>query len=264
MEGVGVRPQPRSIRQMRRPPGRHELPELRPVAEDAEMGELVDDDGLEGVRWGEDEAPREHQAPVLRGAPPPCPRVAKSELADGDAEGGAMGGDGSIDRHSCALAEPGLEDPRDGSPVAWSDPDHELVATVGPDPLDRRATSGRWCRRDAYPMELAAVVDQATIGRTPTRRGLGLLAREALEMAPDPALAFPDERLDPVVGLGPASPCRGRHGNLEAAPRINAQSQATGTGRAAQDVPEGATRERDSPLRLLDLRGCRPCHHRRS
>ena len=85
-------------------------------------------------------------------------------------------------------------------------------------------------------MELAAVVDEAAVGRPAPRRGLGLLPLEAAEMAPDPALALPDERFDPLVGPGPAAARRGWHGHEEAVSAIDAQSQSTSPGRASEDV----------------------------
>ena len=43
---------------------RDQRPERAPVSEHAEMGELVDDDGIEGLRWRKHQAPRERQAPA--------------------------------------------------------------------------------------------------------------------------------------------------------------------------------------------------------
>ena len=43
---------------------RDERPERAPVSEHAEMGELVDDDGIERLRWTEHQAPREGEAPA--------------------------------------------------------------------------------------------------------------------------------------------------------------------------------------------------------
>jgi hypothetical protein len=34
------------------------------MPEQAEMGELVDDHGIEGLRWGKHQSPRERQAPA--------------------------------------------------------------------------------------------------------------------------------------------------------------------------------------------------------
>ena len=60
--------QPASPGEVVRDAGGDHRPELRPVAEDAQVGQLVDDDGLEGLRQGEDEAPRERQPTRVRGA----------------------------------------------------------------------------------------------------------------------------------------------------------------------------------------------------
>ena len=44
--------------------GRDERPERAPVSEHAKMGELVDNDGIEGLRWRKHQSPGEGQAPA--------------------------------------------------------------------------------------------------------------------------------------------------------------------------------------------------------
>ena len=54
----------------------HQRPEPRTVTEDPQVGQLVDDDGLEGLGRGQDEPPREREAAAARRAPPARARVA--------------------------------------------------------------------------------------------------------------------------------------------------------------------------------------------
>jgi hypothetical protein len=58
---------------------RNDRPEPRPVTKDAQVGELVDDDRVEGLGRGKDQPPREGQTTLPRGTPP-----ARSLVPHGD------------------------------------------------------------------------------------------------------------------------------------------------------------------------------------
>ena len=57
MQLGGVVVQPSAPRAVVWPPRRDERPESRPVPEDPEVGQLVDDHGLQGLVRGQDQAP---------------------------------------------------------------------------------------------------------------------------------------------------------------------------------------------------------------
>ena len=76
---VGVVVQPAPPRPVVRPPDRDERPEARAVAEHPQVGELVDDDRLEGLRRREDEPPRERQPALPRRAPPARAGIAQRD-----------------------------------------------------------------------------------------------------------------------------------------------------------------------------------------
>ena len=83
VQRVRVPPQPRPVGEVRRPPAGDQRPEARAVPEHPEVRELVDHDRLERARRGQDEAPREHQPAVPRGAPPSAPGVADVDARRG-------------------------------------------------------------------------------------------------------------------------------------------------------------------------------------
>src|SRR5690348_883145 len=117
---------------MVRPARGDEGPEPRAVAEDAEMGELVDDDRLERFGRGEDEPPAEHQPAVARRASPPAPWIAQRDRRRRHAEGTGVVRDRRVDRDPGIRLEPRLEDAADPLAVARGEGNSELEA-IGTD-----------------------------------------------------------------------------------------------------------------------------------
>src|SRR6478609_6404184 len=104
-----------------------DLPELRAVAEHAQVGQLVDDDRLERLRRGEDQSPREGQTALPGGAAPARALVADAQRGRADAEGRRMPGDVALDRRAGTWLEPRLQDCRCRAPVRWGQMDDQLV-----------------------------------------------------------------------------------------------------------------------------------------
>src|SRR5260221_1714797 len=75
----GVLAQPASPQGVVGAARRDERPEARPVTEDAQMRELVDDHGFETLRRSEDEPPREGEPALPGGTPPARPLIANAD-----------------------------------------------------------------------------------------------------------------------------------------------------------------------------------------
>ena len=124
-------PQPASPDEMVRATARDDCPEARPVPEDPEMGELVDDDRFERFGWCQDEAPGEAQPTLSRRAPPPAALVADRDGSRGHIERGSVTSDLALDEDAGAVAEPRLEDRRHWPAISPGQLDDELVAVRG-------------------------------------------------------------------------------------------------------------------------------------
>lgn len=81
-----------------RPSGGHDRPEPRPVTEHPQVRQLVDHHGLEGLWRRQDQAPREAEATLARGAPPARPLVADAEPHWDYFEGSRVATDLTLDR----------------------------------------------------------------------------------------------------------------------------------------------------------------------
>src|SRR5262245_457302 len=112
---MGVAPEPGAIGEMIGPPRRDQGPEPGAVAEDAQVGELVDHDGLERSGRREDEAPREHEPAVARGTPPAAPRVTDGDGRRRDPEWARVRRDRPVDRLFGPFAKPRLQQALDGT-----------------------------------------------------------------------------------------------------------------------------------------------------
>ena len=134
-------------------------PEPRAVPEDAEMGQLVADDGLEGLGGRQDEAPRERQPARSRGTPPAGPRVAQGDAGRSDVERSRVQGDRGLDLAARLVPQPGLEDPGVSSPVRGDAVDDELVV----EPDDVRPADPGHRRNDADPVQPTAERDHASV-----------------------------------------------------------------------------------------------------
>jgi hypothetical protein len=89
-------------------------------------------------------------------------------------------------------------------------------------------------------MQVAEVADLGAVADRPARlegRELSLLAGD---VAPDPALAEGEERLDTVVGSGPATASGRRDADEDTANRIECHADPPGCGRTAKRVAKGA------------------------
>ncbi len=176
--------------------GRDELPEAGAVPEGAEMCELVDDDRLERLRPGEDEAPRERQPAGPARAPPPAALIADRDRGRRDAERDGMAGDRPVDRDPRAGTEPSLEDVRQPICVPGHEADVELVSRVPTDACDRRAPCTCHDGDESDPVRLTQVRDGRAVADVAAGgRGFpGHVHRR--EVATDPALAVTRERRD--------------------------------------------------------------------
>src|SRR2546426_3917179 len=103
-------------------------PEARPVTEDPEMGQLVDDDRFERFRRRQDEPPREAQPALTRRASPAAALVADRHGGRGDVERGSVAGDLTLHEDAGTVPEPRLEDCGHWTAIRVGQPDDELVA----------------------------------------------------------------------------------------------------------------------------------------
>ena len=179
------------------------------MAEDAEVGELVDDDRLERLGRGKHEAPREVQPTLARGTPPSAALVADRHRDGPDLEGGRVQRNRGVHRRAGPLAKPALEHLGHAAPVPWRQPDDQLVAADVADPGDRGPSRpGRV--DDPDPVQLAAVADHRPVAEPAAGRKLGSLPRHPLDVPAQPRFALAEEPLDHGLGVGPAAARRRR------------------------------------------------------
>src|SRR5258708_32773266 len=138
-------PQPASPDEMVRAATCDDRPESRAVTKDPEMGELVDDDRFERLRWRQDQAPREAQPALSRRAAPAAALVADRDRGRGHVERGGVTGDLALNEDAGAVAAPRLEDCRHSPALRPGQLDDELVA-VG-SALPGNACSSGSCHR---------------------------------------------------------------------------------------------------------------------
>jgi hypothetical protein len=218
----------------------------------------VDDDRLEGFRRREHETPTEHDPPLTGSTAPSSARVAERDRVRPNAESLGVISDRAVDRQLRLMAEPTLQDAVDPVAIPRDQRHVKLEARRGHDPAHRRPTARR--RRDSQPVELAAVADRRAVGQPASSHQLGTFARDPIQMAPDPALAIPEERVDPCLGVGPAATCRRRDGDDETEVRVDRDPEMTRSSRVAKNVLErGAQRDRPSRsvATALAIRRCR-------
>ncbi len=141
---------------------RNERPEPRSVAEDAQVGKLVDHYGIERFGWRQDETPRERQSPGPGSAPPAGPRVAEGHGLRRHRERGGVLVDRCADLASRLVLEPRLEDGAVRSSIR-ADPVHDEFVVECDDVGSTHSGHGR---HDADPVETATERDTAAVART--------------------------------------------------------------------------------------------------
>ena len=204
------------------------------MAEDSEMGELVDDDRLEGLGRGEDEPPAEHEPALARRAPPAAVRVPQGDRSRIHGQRGGVTGDLGIHGDAGPLSEPRLQNAVDPLVISLDECDVELVAGLPTDPGNGRSPAP--AGRDPEAMELAPISDERTIGEAAPRGELGALAGEPLEVAADPRVAAAEEGLDLRFGMGPAAARRRRDRDDEPDGRIDRDPEPARPGGSPEHV----------------------------
>src|SRR5207249_404931 len=166
-----------------------------------------------------------------------------------------------MDGLGSTLAEPCPEDSVEGAPFRGGEVDHELVAGVAATALDRGSPSRVPVSPDMEAVELAAIGHEPAVTGTAARACRLMLPRLPVEVAQDPLLALPQERMDTILGPGPAATCRRRHGDDEAISVVDGHAEAPRAMRPSQAVLHRAFAEPDRRARRLDLRDGRLSHH---
>jgi hypothetical protein len=251
--------QPAAPDEMVRAARRDQGPEPRSVPEHAEMGELVDHDRLERLRRREDEPPAEHQAALPGGAAPAASRIANGDRGGSDAEGRRVVLHRRIDRDPGLVPQPSLQDLGHARAIASGERHAQLEPLRRHDPGDRRATGKprtwrgdpRGGRCDPQAMELAPEAERGAVGEAAPGCQLGALARPSIQVAADPRLAFPQERLDPRLGMGPAPTVSGRDRDDEPELGVDRDPEVAGPSRVAENVVERRAAQRDRPSRRV-------------
>jgi len=220
-------PQPAAPDEMVRSAAGNDGPEARPMTEDAEMGELVDDDRFERLRWRQDEPPRKAQPALTRCASPAAALVADRHGGRRNVERGSVTGDLALHEDTGTVAEPCLED-CGYRPAIWTRQlDDELVAIRSAFADDAGSAGPARCFDDAEAMELAAIADRGPVAQPATGRELGAVARLARKVTANPGLPLAEESFDIGFGTGPAAPRRRWDGHDEPVGRMDRQPQPT-------------------------------------
>lgn len=252
MELEGVVTQPPPPDGVVRLAGGDEGPEGGPVTEDAQVGKLVDDDGLEGRRRGEDEAPREGEAALPGGTPPARPRVADRDRPRGHGEGSPVVLDGPFDGATSLGAAPVAEDGGRWSEFAHRQPkpDHPALARVAGRTrivLDR--CSAPVARLDPEAVEGTAEAEQAAVADDASLADGRQRCPTPSEVTLQPGLAAPQERLDERLRGRPAAAVRGRQADDETEPRIDGRPETAGALRPAEEVRNRTAAQVREPVR---------------
>ena len=224
-----------------RPYRRDEPPEPRTMPEHAQVRELVDHDGLQGRRRGQDQPPRKRQPTLPRRTPPSGSRIAQRDGRRRDREHGRVPGDRCIDGTTGLLAKPTLHDGRVGFGLARDAVDDELpgpckVHDVGPaDAADRR--------HDPHPVQVAKVRDRASI---PCPAALGedcRLFRLPNQVAPQPRLAQAKELGRPPLPV--------RTTQVPSSRRISFANPIAHTGSFSGSATRAKTSSRDAEIVIV-------------
>ena len=232
------------------PPARDYLPESGPVAKHAQMGQLVDNDGLQRLRGCEHQPPRKGQTPRPRATPPTSTRVADGDRGGGHCKRSRVSVDLAVDRSAGANPQPCLQDGRQLPPLTGAQAHDKLVAFVATLATDCGSATDRLSGHDPETVRLSAEPEHAAVAGGPQRRELRVLAGLPVEVPPQPRLAFGRKRLRQTLSLSPAAsgPRRNRHdGHV---PGIDGQADETGTGRSTDGAFEPPRRQpqRRSPF----------------
>jgi hypothetical protein len=239
-------------------------PEARPVTEDAEMGELMDDDRFERFRWRQDEPPGEAQPTLTRCTSPAAALVADRHGGRGNVERCSVTGDLSLHEDTGTVAEPGLEDGGNGPAIRARQPDNELVAILGALAGDAGSARPRGRVEHTESVELAAIADRGPVAQPAACRELRAVARLTGEVTANPRLSLAEEPFDIGFGMSPAAARRRWEGHDEPVGRMDRQPQPARADRAAEDVRRQWGRL--PPLERVGRHRCRWCHiavHRR-
>src|SRR3954447_5862953 len=234
------------------PPGCDERPEAGPVAEHAQVGQLVYDDGLERGGRREDERPAEGQARPARRASPAAAGVPDRHRARLHAEGRRMAADLPIDGDAGSRSERLHEDEAERTPVGAPEPNDKLVGTEAGRawlPADRRPPRrGRADRDHPQSMQLAAIRHERAVGERTERLDPGALSGLAIQVATQPRLALGQELLDLAFRGGPSTAPGERNAHDDAELAVERHAQRPAPGGSAQSVPD---RSGDEPRRPL-------------
>ena len=187
------------------------------------MGELVDNDGLQGLGWREDEPPREGQPAGARGAPPARPRVSHRDADGSTPSAVGVASMSRVDRPARrAAVSHASRIGTDRAPVAatrWMTSSSLAAPPMPLDPDDpgppaRPQTRG--ARRGTDPRPVAG-----TAARPPVSAGCGPAGRE---VATQPRLALGEERGRRRSGSAAVSP-GGRDGHDDPTVRVDDDPQ---------------------------------------
>ncbi len=239
MQLQGVVAQPAPPEPVIGPPAGHDLPEARAVAEDAKMGQLVDDHGLERLGRRQDETPREGEAPRSGAAAPASPGIADRDRGRGYGQRRRVAFDLAIDRDAGSLAQPRLEDRGQAPSLRLAQTHDQLVAGVATFAAHGRAAP-LGTGHHPKTVGLAAEPEEAAVAEGTQRRQLLALARLPLELPAEPRLAVRHERLRQPLGLTSVSGRPGGHGHDGRVSGIDRQSEVPRPRRSPKRAFEAA------------------------
>ena len=167
----GVGPQPAPVGRVVRDPRRHEVPETRPVPEDPQMAQLVDDDRLEDRAAVPARAARPASRGPARDALPQRLRVSRTAIAVGATPSGpAWRAIASSTAAAGPDAQPRLEDRGERPSLGRGEGHEQDVLVVGADALHAGAAAPRAFPRRRAPGAARRGSAGATRLRAPRRR----------------------------------------------------------------------------------------------
>lgn len=218
--------QPAPPRRVVWPAGRDDSPETWTVPEHPQVGQLVDDDRLERFGWGEDEAPRKGETTLARGTPPARALIPDADRDRRDAEGAGVAADLALDLGPGARLEPRFQDGRGRAPVRGRQADDDLVLVDVTDPFDAGAAAARAGGLDPEPVEVAAEADRRAVTKPAPGGERRAIAGMAVKVTAQPRLTLAEEHAYLAFGIHPVPATRGRHGDDDAAVRVDDDAQA--------------------------------------